>query len=266
MAPLPDLVPPTPPDSDGQLERVVSQSSFPGTNLEKLHASNSAASGRLVLHAIEKNDYETTKYFLDLSEESVDMELRNERGLTPLLLAVQKRRTEIVRLLLEHEKGPDIKSKDKSGWSVLHYALSGQDGEDMVELLVQHEADVNAAANDGSTPLHYAVLNNKLHGAEILLRHPVLLEAQDKAKRTPMYLAVQKKKHEMVGLLISAKAVCDRTAWDTREMKHFFEECEDMGYILPVPPAETPARRRESILSTMSKKPSFFRSSRNSIG
>ncbi|CZR57634.1 uncharacterized protein PAC_07523 [Phialocephala subalpina] len=266
--PLRDLVPPTPPDSDGQVERAVSQSAedsvLLGTNLEDLHKSSSTASGLLVLHKIEQNDYETTKWFLDLAEGSVDMEQRNERGLTPLLLAVQKRHTKIVRLLLEHGKSPDVTAKDKNGWTVLHYALSGPEGEDMVELLVAHGADVNAAANDGTTPLHCAVLNNKLHGAEILLKNHVSTEARDTAGRTPMYVAVQKKRHEMVDLLVGGGAVCDRTAWNKPEMKRFFEECEDMGILQPIPPDQVPTPRRESVFSTISKNP-IFGKSRNSI-
>lgn len=267
------VVPPTPPDSDTELQRQTSQTSiddsiFSDMNLTSLHTSTSTASGLLVLHRIEQNDFETTKYFLDLAEGSVDMEQRNERGLTPLLLAVQKRHTKIVRLLLEHEKKPDVTAKDKNGWTVLHYALSGWEGEDMVDILVEHGADVNAAAMDGTTPLHCAVNNNKLHGGKILLRHHVSTEVKDSAGRTPMFVAVQKKRLEMVAILVRGGAVCDRQAWteDKPDLKGFFGECEDNGIIEPLSSfQQVSTPRRESIISTASRKSFFSRKPRKSV-
>ncbi|RDW69262.1 hypothetical protein BP6252_08282 [Coleophoma cylindrospora] len=266
-----DVAPPTPPDSDGHLERQNSQLSpvtsiFSDMNITSLNTSNPTAWGRLVLHGIEQNDFETTKYFLDLAEGSIDLEQHNERGLTPLLLAVQKRHTEIVRILLEHEKSPDITAKDKNGWTVLHYALSRWEGEDMVEILVNHGANVNAAANDGTTPLHCAVNNNKLHGAKILLQHSVSTEAKDSAGRTPMYVAVQKKRLDMVAILMKGGAVCNRLAWtkDRPDLKDFFEECEDNGIVEPLHSQQETASRRDSILSKASRKSFFSRKFRSS--
>ncbi|RDW80384.1 hypothetical protein BP5796_05082 [Coleophoma crateriformis] len=266
-----DAAPPTPPDSDGHLERQNSQLSpvtsiFADINVTSLNTSNPTAWGRLVLHGIEQNDFETTKYFLDLAEGSIDLEQHNDRGLTPLLLAVQRRHTEIVRILLEHEKSPDITAKDKNGWTVLHYALSRWEGEDMVEMLVNHGANVNAAAKDGTTPLHCAVNNNKLHGAKILLQNSVSTEAKDSAGRTPMYVAVQKKRLDMVAMLMKGGAVCDRLAWtkDRPDLKDFFEECEDNGIVEPLPSQQEAALRRDSILSKASRKSFFSRKFRSS--
>ncbi|KAL3417130.1 hypothetical protein PVAG01_11130 [Phlyctema vagabunda] len=275
-SPSMDIGPPSPPVSDEQKHIAASEGTSEDNiffdHLSSLVHKNFKASGLLILHKIEMNDYEGTKFFLDLAQGSVDMEQTNERGLTPLLLAVHKRHTEIVRLLLEHEGSPNVKAKDKNGWTVLHHALSGWDEREMVDLLVKHGADVNAPSTDGTTPLHCAVNNNKLHGAQLLLQQKAATEVRDTAGRSPMYMAVTKNRHDMVGLLLRHGAVCDRQAFlrENPDLEAFFDECEDSGILPPEvgklqPPKQKPQHapaeqaRRPSVLSTLSPKKMFRR-------
>jgi len=65
---------------------------------------------------------------------------------------------EVVAWLVEH--GADVNAAAKDGWTVLHSAASN--GIEVVAWLVEHGADVKAADKDGQTVLHWAASNGKL--------------------------------------------------------------------------------------------------------
>ena len=59
----------------------------------------------------------------------------------------------VVQLLLEHKA--DVNAKDEYKWTALHEAAwSGYDA--VVRLLLEHRADINAKDDDGQTALHCA--------------------------------------------------------------------------------------------------------------
>lgn len=85
---------------------------------------------------------------------SVDLEARNYDGLTALHVAVNTKCHQAVLLLLE--RGADIDAVDiKSGRSPLIHAVENN-SLSMVQLLLQHGANVNAQMYSGSSALHSA--------------------------------------------------------------------------------------------------------------
>nr|XP_012616809.1 B-cell lymphoma 3 protein isoform X2 [Microcebus murinus] len=85
---------------------------------------------------------------------TVDLEARNYDGLTALHLAVNTECQETVLLLLE--RGADVDAVDiKSGRSPLIHAVENN-SLGMVQLLLQHGANVNAQMYSGSSALHSA--------------------------------------------------------------------------------------------------------------
>ncbi|KAM5134169.1 B-cell lymphoma 3 protein isoform 1-T1 [Callospermophilus lateralis] len=85
---------------------------------------------------------------------TVDLEARNYDGLTALHVAVNTQCHEAVLLLLE--RGADIDAVDiKSGRSPLIHAVENN-SLSMVQLLLQHGANVNAQMYSGSSALHSA--------------------------------------------------------------------------------------------------------------
>jgi ankyrin repeat protein len=74
--------------------------------------------------------------------------------------------TDIVGLLLDH--GADVNAKDKLGWTVLHRAaFDGQ--KEMVGYLVTRGADLNAKNNNGWTPLHCAAFKGHKEVVDLLV-------------------------------------------------------------------------------------------------
>ncbi|KAG9242176.1 ankyrin repeat-containing domain protein [Calycina marina] len=153
------------------------------------------------------------------------MEQCNDVGQTLIIIAVVKRNKEIVQSLLDYHPKPNVKAKDNYGRSVLHYALRGYGGDEMVEMLVKSGADVNAPCSEG-LPIHFAVINNKPKSLEILAAHNAYLEAKDPGGRTAMVLAVKYQRDDLVQILLEAGAIFDRTLFTDAISKQFIRRLE----------------------------------------
>ena len=89
-----------------------------------------------------------------LVEQGLDIEVRDQRGQTPLHCHCWYWRNEKVPLFIE--LGADIMARDNSGATPLHDAASHGRIE-VVNLLLGYGADVNAKEKSGMTPLLYAL-------------------------------------------------------------------------------------------------------------
>jgi len=120
---------------------------------------------------------------------------RDERGITPLLAAVEEDDASIAACLLDH--GADIREMDYDGYTVLHLVKSpGLAGE-----LLARGADVNVANNYCITPLHVAVIDDRREIAGLLLEHGADVHAEDTKKLTPLKMALEYRLPELEALL-----------------------------------------------------------------
>ncbi|XP_019642610.1 PREDICTED: death-associated protein kinase 1-like [Branchiostoma belcheri] len=104
--------------------------------------------------------------------------------------------TEIVKLLIQH--GTDV---NKTDITALHLASeAGKTG--VSELLVQHDAYVEARNKDGRTALHLASGNGKTEIVKLLIQHGADVEARDKDGWTVLHVASRFESTRVVGLLI----------------------------------------------------------------
>ena len=87
---------------------------------------------------------------------------------TAIVIAVDKKFANIVKILLEH--GASTSDKDDWGDSVLHKATWWNNLE-MVKLLLQHGADANGNAGKGFLPLGKAIRNDNVEMVKVLLEH-----------------------------------------------------------------------------------------------
>jgi ankyrin repeat protein len=91
-----------------------------------------------------------------------------ERGLTPLHVAVENRHLEIVQELLNHNANPN---KAQNWGSVpLHFAVI-EGNLEIVRTLIRHGADMNIQNTGGWTPLHWAGFYGHLDIIKELLQH-----------------------------------------------------------------------------------------------
>ena len=108
-------------------------------------------------------------------------------GWTPLMVAVEKSQTAILREILT-EKTSDIMAATRSGWTALHIAADTGSVE-TVRILVEAGADVNVTNMEGQTPLDLTREEECCEAFEVLgaSRSPALLPG-DSVKLSIAYL------------------------------------------------------------------------------
>jgi ankyrin repeat protein/TPR repeat protein len=115
---------------------------------------------------------------------------KDKHGSTPLHLAAFYHLGDIIRLLVE--KGADVNAKNKRGNTPLHKISHDKD---IAQFLIASGARVNEQDNSGQTPLHkiagYADVQSGIDVAKILLANGASKSIQDNSGRTPYEIAQQ---------------------------------------------------------------------------
>ena len=131
-----------------------------------------------------------------------DVNARNKDGVSPLLIAVQKRNLSHVKFYAE--RGADINAADKAGNTPLSLAL--KDGQAMLEMLVNR---TNALSHDsnGNTPLHTAVIvNASIEQIRYLISLTDDINARNSDGNNALYLAVERNNKKIGELLLAKNA------------------------------------------------------------
>ncbi|XP_038445244.1 ankyrin repeat domain-containing protein 26-like isoform X3 [Canis lupus familiaris] len=189
--------------------------------------------GNTALHYAALGDNVTIAQKLLLKK--VNMEIRNKDGLTPLLLAINEKKEKMVAFLVEKA---NINAVDYAKRTALHLAcaigredmvkllvdrhcqLNLCDGEDRtalvkaiqcqeeacVTLLLEHGADPKVKDNKGNTALHYAAHEGIVSIAEKLLLQNANIEAKNTDGLTPVLVALNENKEQMVKFLVGKGA------------------------------------------------------------
>ncbi len=165
-----------------------------------------------------------------LLSKGADVHVRNNSSSTPLGLAVRWGQLKIVDLLIScrsdiNERSP-IMAEYLGGESLLLGAIlalpapveNGQSNpfsgmgeqrfrKDIVKLLIDKGADVNAIAASGLTPLYLATLNGNKDLVELLITKGADVNTHDKKYRiTPLHLAAEDGHKEIIMLLLESGA------------------------------------------------------------
>ena len=138
-----------------------------------------------------------------LRHNGADMHVRGRYGRNPLHAAAYSGNLEVVRILIEYDHA-DINARDVYGETPLHWASIGHNFRDgsVLRFLLEHGADVNAQNKpSGRTPLHKASSTGLLEVVRLLLEHGADVEVKKKDGKTALQVAVEKRYHEVVGLL-----------------------------------------------------------------
>ena len=116
----------------------------------------------------------------------LDPNLNLDNGIRMLHIAAQEGRNDIIEMLLEH--GADINAYDSNNWTALHFAAA-ENFVNTMELLLVKGAMVDAKDKTGATPLHFVCQEGFLAAARLLLKHGANPKSKTEDGLTPIFLA-----------------------------------------------------------------------------
>ncbi len=128
-----------------------------------------------------------------------DVQGHNKR--TPLHSAARYKNLEVVQKLIEYDA--DIHAEEWLRWTPLHWALNNHKDKDgfIVRLLLEHGANVNALTKGGLTPLHLASQSGVPEVVRLLLEHGADIEAKQARGKTVLQDAAERGHDEVAKLL-----------------------------------------------------------------
>ena len=127
-------------------------------------------------------------------------EERGTGGSTPLHLAIAEEKAELVRQILE--KGASQETKDDYGYTPLLEAVKYGASEEIVDLLLEHGADVHTLTEDRKTALHFAAQKNDEVMMRKMTERGLSVDAEDKDGWTPLHEAAYYGSKGAAGVLI----------------------------------------------------------------
>lgn len=105
---------------------------------------------------------------------------------------------ELVRVL--HEEAASVDAQNETGMTALHCAAANGRDTSIAVLLRDFGASVNVREENGWTPLHEAVMSESLRSVQVLLEYGADVEAEDGERQSPLCMATG----ELKGVLQSA--------------------------------------------------------------
>ena len=159
------------------------------------------------LMALERGDPDVARLLLD---HNADVRVRNDKRNTPLHFAAYHGYPDICRILLERNAEVDPQNND-GDTPFLRFWKNGRNP-DILQLFLNHNADLRVCEGNGYTPLHFAARNGLLELAQTLLNRNVEVNSQNSHKSTPLLLASELGHPDVVQLLLDHNAdlyLCD---------------------------------------------------------
>lgn len=163
-----------------------------GAEVEQVDASTQ---NTLLHRMVIKDNQQAAGWLL---EKKAVLESRNREGNTPFLLSVIHNKTKLAEFLLKMKANPQVKNIEQR--SPVLIALLDQN-KSMLNLLV-------GAEKAALPPLHLALELEDNEIIKTLLREKIesIIEARDEKKRTPFYIAIERRNLEAATLLLAQGA------------------------------------------------------------
>jgi ankyrin repeat protein len=136
-----------------------------------------------------------------------DVNAKAKSGDTPLLIACHNSTSDtnvlgVISLLLTNKADPNV--RDKQGNAPLHKAA--KQSMEMIKLLLEHGAQINATNYWGKTPLFTAVVHGNLKIVQFLLEHGAEPNAGRANTLTPLHMTAASGSTSIAECLLEKKA------------------------------------------------------------
>lgn len=152
------------------------------------------------LKAIDNDSKDAVHVFISCG---IDLEVKDERGWTALMIAVANGNEALTTLLIRC--GARLIARDVNGFTPLHWAAFNGMSK-VVEMLIAKEADVNSQSKFGWTPLMQACTRGHLQICSILLASGAKVGLANSDGASALHIAEGKGFQEIVELLLDKGA------------------------------------------------------------
>jgi len=121
-----------------------------------------------------------------LIKSGADIDAQSSTGNTALMLAIDRGKIDVAVMLIE--AGANLEIKGQKGWTALHNAASGGDKgyKEVAEALLKAHASVDALSETMLTPLHEAAGKSWVDLVRLLVDAGANVNARDKFSNTPL--------------------------------------------------------------------------------
>ncbi len=158
--------------------------------------------GRTPLHVAVKNgDVRVARFLL---KAGADPQVNPKSGPSTLELPAMGEHWDVIRLLLQH--GADVNADIGGGATVLHRAAPSHDRPELVAFWLTHGANIEALTETGQTPLHWAAWGGSTQNALVLLEAGARVDGESATGETPLHLAAGSAFPDTVRVLLQAGA------------------------------------------------------------
>uniref|UniRef100_A0A914W5J5 26S proteasome non-ATPase regulatory subunit 10 n=1 Tax=Plectus sambesii TaxID=2011161 RepID=A0A914W5J5_9BILA len=156
-------------------------------------------SGRVAVHwAASGGCLEMLEYCIGQNDAMVD--ITDEVGWTPLMIAASAGRAEAVKYLLS--RAANSSARNSNGQTPLHYAASKNHSQ-IAKLLLSDSADVNAQDNYKASPLHRAASKGNIEVVRLIVDAPKLrIDLTDSEGNSALHLACEENRQDTAILLV----------------------------------------------------------------
>lgn len=188
--------------------------------VEKLLTSNADVNikdekGMTPLHwASALHNYKMAKLLLN---HQADVNVKDNDGVTPLLWAFDLRCQKMMKLFLDHQANANVKLE---GSPLLHRLIRILNGNHRIKLLIKYHVDINATDLIGNTPLHVAIRRGNKKVVKLLLDNNANVNAINVEGFTPLDVAKKygASRHHEIQWLQERGAVSGETLLNSRSV------------------------------------------------
>jgi len=174
------------------------------SKIQKDQDSLNKRNDRDLLHVVKVNSKDGVSRLLN--EPYIDINVKDNVGYTPLILATMTNYPKIVQILLDKGANPNIQGR--FGWTALIWAVLTNNLK-IALMLLDKNANPNIQNRDGRTALIEAVINNKPKIVQMLLNANANLNIQDQRGNTALVIAFSQNNQAIIDLIINAKEKLD---------------------------------------------------------
>ena len=180
--------------------------------------------------ACERNKYELIEVLI---ENGVSVNVKDEDGRTPLIIACDYDNSKLAKLLIENGANVNAKNKNETTPLIL---VCYHNNYDLVKLLIDNGAGINVKDSYGNTPLSIAYEKCDSKIVKLLVENGADVNVKDRFGSSLLASACRKKDFKIVKLLVENGADVN-TAIDTAFtiknddlIKYFFENGADVNF------------------------------------